>query len=295
MRNNYRLPTRHLRSSHLCARALGSPAHLTTPAPPIVAKQVDPCPSHPDVLHQLYQGMFKHLVSWCQLALGKDELDQCIHHLPPAYVTRHFKNGISALSQISGGEWKDMACILLVCLAGKIPNSAIVACRSLLDFIYQAQNTTHNNTTLGYMQDTLNTFQQNRAIFIKMGIRKDFNIPKFHSLLHYINAICLYGTTDNYNTEMFERLHIDLAEEAWRATNRKDEHPQMIQWVTHQEKIASFESYISWRERKEMRSQPPLLNNKAGCPITLTKRPHSANCPLDKLKPFTQRLPSPEI
>ncbi|KAJ8080020.1 hypothetical protein PM082_016846 [Marasmius tenuissimus] len=30
----------------------------------------------PDVLHQLYQGMFKHLVKWCQEILSEEELDQ---------------------------------------------------------------------------------------------------------------------------------------------------------------------------------------------------------------------------
>ena len=32
----------------------------------------------PDVLHQLYQGVFKHLVSWCQSILTPQELDRRI-------------------------------------------------------------------------------------------------------------------------------------------------------------------------------------------------------------------------
>ena len=39
----------------------------------------------PDVLHQLYQGVFKHLVSWCQRILTPQELDHRIRALPPAY------------------------------------------------------------------------------------------------------------------------------------------------------------------------------------------------------------------
>ena len=33
------------------------------------------------------------------------------------------------------------------------------------------------------------------------------------------DCIKMYGTTDNYNTKVFERLHIDLAKEGWRASN----------------------------------------------------------------------------
>ena len=63
----------------------------------------------PDVLHQLYQGVLKHLISWCQTAISPMELDRRIRTLPPAYGVHHFKNGISALSQISGTERKNMA------------------------------------------------------------------------------------------------------------------------------------------------------------------------------------------
>ncbi|KJA13291.1 hypothetical protein HYPSUDRAFT_73095 [Hypholoma sublateritium FD-334 SS-4] len=75
----------------------------------------------PDVLHQLYQGVFKHLVSWCQRLLKKGKLDQRIRSLPPGYGLHHFKNGFSALSQVSGSERKNMAKIILGCLVGSIP------------------------------------------------------------------------------------------------------------------------------------------------------------------------------
>ncbi|KAF9455179.1 hypothetical protein BDZ94DRAFT_1378089, partial [Collybia nuda] len=38
----------------------------------------------PDVLHQLYQGVLKHLIGWCQKAMSSQELDCCIRSLPPA-------------------------------------------------------------------------------------------------------------------------------------------------------------------------------------------------------------------
>ncbi|KAG1756586.1 uncharacterized protein EDB91DRAFT_1233380 [Suillus paluster] len=148
-----------------------------------------------DILHQLYQGV----------------------------------NGWSQLSQVSGKERKDMARILLGCIMGKAPFQVIVCYRALLDFIYVAQYPTHDDSTLQYLTNALDEFHANKDILVDLGIRNHFNIPKFHSMLHYEECICNFGTTDNYNTEMFEHFHIDYAKEAWRASNFRNELPQMTQ------------------------------------------------------------------
>ncbi|KAJ7886469.1 hypothetical protein B0H14DRAFT_3082170 [Mycena olivaceomarginata] len=133
-----------------------------------------------------------------------DELDARIRTLPPAFGTRHFVKGISPLSQISGSERKAMARILLGCLIGRIPSQGITACCAILDFIYLAQYSTHDDGTLAAMQAALDCWHKNRNYFIVAGVRQDFNIPKFHSLLDYIDSIRFFATTDNYNTEMQE-------------------------------------------------------------------------------------------
>jgi hypothetical protein len=235
----------------------------------------------PDVLHQLYQGVFKHIVSWCQRILTPQELDRRIRALPPAYGLRQFKNGIFALSQISGPERKNMAKILLGCLVGSMPSGGIAAVTALLDFIYIAQYPAHDTITLDYLKDALDRFHKNRTYFITTFIREDFNIPKFHSLLHYIEAIEFFGTTDNYNTEMFERLHIDFAKHGWRASNQRDEFPQMIRWLSRHEKIAGFEAHLP---------QPQLVNNpddshkKKKLQISIAKNPSFPGRPLSLIE-----------
>ena len=235
----------------------------------------------PDVLHQLYQGVLKHLILWSQDTMTEGELDRRIRCLPPSFGVRHFKNGISALSQISGGERKEMAKILLGCLVGKMNNQGLRACTAILDFIYMARYPSHDEITLGYMQDALDRWHKDRHWFIDMKIRNNFNIPKFHSLLHYIDSIRLLGTTDNYNSELFERLHIDFAKEGWRASNHRDELPQMVKWLERQEKMSSFQSYIKTCTTEPASPHASCLKNVSGLSITIPKHPPSPKFPID--------------
>ncbi|KIY61058.1 hypothetical protein CYLTODRAFT_363380 [Cylindrobasidium torrendii FP15055 ss-10] len=200
----------------------------------------------PDVLHQLYQGVLQHLIDWCQRLMTKEELDARIRRLPPGVGLRHFKNGISALSQISGSERKNMAKILLACVVDRLHTRAVTAVRSILDFIYLAQYRSHSLATLGYMEDALRRWDENKSYFIDVKIRSHLNIPKFHSLVHYVDMIKLFGTTNNFNTEMFERLHIEFAKKGWRASNHRDEFPQMTQWVNRRERIHAFARYLEY-------------------------------------------------
>ncbi|THU95129.1 hypothetical protein K435DRAFT_666982, partial [Dendrothele bispora CBS 962.96] len=82
-------------------------------------------------------------------------------------------------------------------------------------------------------------YRKKSNIFVELGVREHFNLPKLHFLYHYTRAIKLYGTTDNYNTESTERLHIDFAKNAYRASNYKDEYTQMTRWLERREKIMS--------------------------------------------------------
>lgn len=213
-----------------------------------------------DILHQLYQGVIKHLVSWVTDACGAVEIDARCRRLPPNHNLRHFSKGISTLSRVSGKEHGDMCRILLGLIIdislpdGRSPARLVRAVRALLDFLYIAQFPSQSDTTLELLAESLTKFHDNKAIFIELGIRSNFNFPKLHSLQHYVPTIKLFGTTDNYNTETSERLHIDFAKDAYRATNHKDEYPQMTLWLERKEKIVRHEAYIRWRLDGE---QPP--------------------------------------
>ena len=152
--------------------------------------------------------------------------------------------GISNLSCITGTKHDQITCFILgLIIDVSLPqlednNSSNImmpcllnAICAILDFVYLAQYPVHSEETLDLLQSALEHFHMNKQIFIDLGIRQNFDIPKLHFVGHYRLFIELYGTTDNTNMEYTERLHINLAKDAYRSTNRKDEYPQMTAWL----------------------------------------------------------------
>lgn len=237
----------------------------------------------PDVLHQLYGGVIKHLIDWCQDALEKLELDERVKRFPPSHGHRLFSKGFSPLFNVSGTERKQMAKILLGTIQGAVPKDVIHATRALLDFTYLAQYASHSDETLGYLADALNAFHKHKPIFIELGIRNNFDFPKIHSLLHYISSIKLFGTTCNYNTEMFERLHIDFIKKSFNASNKREERPQMLKWLDKMERVESFRTLLEKRciVAKDTRG---ALKNKFGQPFFLAKHCPHANQSIETIE-----------
>lgn len=241
----------------------------------------------PDVLHQLYQGVMKHLVSWVTSAFGEKEIDARCQCLPLNHNVRSFSKGITLLSRVTGKEHADMCRILLGLVVDlKLPDDTsplplICAIRSLLDFLYLAQYPIHTSETLQLLHQSLERFHGSKSIFINLGIRKDFNLPKLHSLIHYVDSIKFFGTTDNYNTEYTERLHIDLAKDTYRATNHRDEYAQMTVWLERREKVLRHEKYLRWRVDPQptivLRSTDMAYNGT----LTLAKQPSARAVDLD--------------
>jgi len=221
----------------------------------------------PDILHQLYQGNIKHLVNWLQQACGEAEINARCRRLPPNHNVRLFLRGISHLSRVTGTEHDQICRFLLgIIIDIRIPNAPrgttgrlVRAVRGLLDFLYLAKYPVHTTETLDNMERALRLYHQNRHVFIDLGIRNDFNFPKAHFINHYRELIEFFGTADNFNTEYTERLHIDLAKDAYRSTNSKDEYPQMTAWLDRREKVLLHKKFISRRFQANVASPPPRI------------------------------------
>jgi hypothetical protein len=205
----------------------------------------------PDLLHQLHKGVFKdHLFTWTTSARA-DEVDARYARIPPYVGTRHFKRGISSIRQWTGNEYKQMEKVFVGVLCGLHDDEPRIlsAARAILDYIYTASFPRHVTSTLTDMLGFLDDFHSEKEVFIKTGARQHFNIPKVHSMEHYVPAISNLGTLDNCNSEISERLHIDFAKLGYRASNKKDYLHQMVIWLERREKIAHFDDYLRWVDK----------------------------------------------
>ena len=121
----------------------------------------------PDILHQVYQGMLKHLIQWLRQAYGDAEIDARCRRMPPNHHIRIFSNGFTALSRLTGREHADIARIILGIIidlplktkSNYSPNRIVKAVRALLDFAYLAQYPVHSDQSL---DDALQRFHANK-------------------------------------------------------------------------------------------------------------------------------------
>ncbi|KAN0097982.1 hypothetical protein V8E55_002428 [Tylopilus felleus] len=150
------------------------------------------------------------------------------------------------------------------------------------------------------LQHALDDFHRLKDVFIELGCRDQFNIPKFHSLIHYTDTIRNLGSLDGLNTETSERLHINVAKKAYAATSRKDYTIQMTRWLQWQEVAIWFnpESHLQDLQHCPVTAlcisqsyrifQQPQFPKKT---IQYLEQHHGVVCFTDTLKAFVNTLP----
>ncbi|KAJ6561829.1 hypothetical protein B0H19DRAFT_1287190, partial [Mycena capillaripes] len=121
-----------------------------------------------DVLHQLYQGIIKHLIKWLKEGLGEAELDALCGRLPPDHNIRLFMKGLSHLNRVTGREHDQISCFLLgIIIDVKLPGGLSAVClveavRGVLVLTFIAQYPMHTTEILAQLEDARH---QNKGIF----------------------------------------------------------------------------------------------------------------------------------
>ncbi|KAJ7055382.1 hypothetical protein C8F01DRAFT_1321222, partial [Mycena amicta] len=206
---------------------------------------------NPELLHEFHNGVFGHIVSWSSEAIEGlgPEIDRRFRAMTRHPSLRNFKKGITLTTQWTGMEHQNMEKVYLGILANASDPQVIRAVCGMLDYGYYAHFEKHTDESLALMEEAMDQFHANKQVFQDLGIRNEengFNISKLHKLPHYVHSIRARGVTGSFSTELSERLHIDFAKFAYKASNRNNYIPQMVKWLGRQERVRKFASYLEW-------------------------------------------------
>jgi hypothetical protein len=214
----------------------------------------------PDILHGLLRMWRDHILKWVRYLVGVPELDRRIRNLQPLVGMRHFKHGISSLSQWSGREDRELQRVLLAVIAGapRIDQHAMRCLRAFHDFLYLAQYRSHSTTTLGYLEQSLHVFHSLKKVFItnsarrgdKGNVIRHFCIPKLAGLHSYAYHIPRMGSSVQFSTEITETCHQLMAKAPYKATNGRDFFVQMCAYMNRQAIITLVEELGLWYFKK---------------------------------------------
>jgi hypothetical protein len=116
----------------------------------------------------------------------------------------------------------------------------VQAIRAFLEFCYIARRDIHDTHSLAALDDALQRFHHHREIFRASGVRVEgFNLPRQHSLIHYLKLIRAYGAPNGLCSSITESKHIKAVKEPWRRSNRFDALSQMLLTNQRLDKLAA--------------------------------------------------------
>ena len=220
-------------------------------------KYADPCTFlAPDALHQWHQFFWDHPMKWVRSKrlLGRRETEMRYRCLQKRVGEKFFGAGFTSLNQMTGREKRDLTSHFVGILNGhpKITPPIMDCFRGLIDFIYLAQYESHSTETLGYLDEALAAFHDNKEAVAASGVRRGvrrknrFNIQKIELFHHVRRLIEELGSTPQFTAEQTEHCHMTMAKLPYRHTNRKGYAAQMCRFLDRQEKIHLFDLFLSW-------------------------------------------------
>ena len=125
--------------------------------------------------------------------------------------------------------------------------------RAFLEFCYIARRDVHDTNSLNALDDALQRFHRYREVFCTSGICADgFNLPRQHSLTHYVKLIRAFGAPNGLCSSITESKHIKAVKEPWRRSNRFEALSQMLLTNQRLDKLAA--TWVDFAERGMLQS-----------------------------------------
>ncbi|KAF9029372.1 hypothetical protein BDZ89DRAFT_950655 [Hymenopellis radicata] len=192
-----------------------------------------------DLLHQIIKGTFKdHLVEWVgeyfeltetpvRAKAIMDDIDRRLAATPIFPGLRRFAQG-RRFKQWTGDDSKALMKIYLAAVADYVPDDIVKCLSAFLDFCYLVRRSDITEDTLAQIDEAAARFHLHREVFIREGIRMDFNLPRQHAMVHYRQHIIEFGAPNGLCSSITESRHITAVKRPWRRSNRYNALSQML-------------------------------------------------------------------
>jgi hypothetical protein len=206
-----------------------------------------------DILHQLLQGLFKHLIDWVKVivsglprgpemadeggerSFGEMQLDERFRKMAEYPDLRLFKQ-FSAITQWTGEERQSILLQFIPAIAPLLlENHAdqLSCARSIVDFIFVSTYKVHDDETIRYLSHFLSIIDLKKEAFrcIRQGDKESrghFNFPKFHIISHYPEFIRRFGAACGVDTQHSEAGHRYHLKDFYTRTNKHKDYMNQI-------------------------------------------------------------------
>lgn len=181
-----------------------------------------------DLLHVFFSnGLVEYVLKWAVNLLvpetsstaNKDKtavqdlIDKRLQVCPSTPGFDKWTKSLFHLTQQTGNEWKSVSKVLVPVigpLLSQVNRPAMLFVRAFMDFLTVTQYRSHDDETLGYLENYLEIMDVCQEALAKARDNlKDprMNFPKWHVLTHVIESIKSFGTVDGTDTSTSEKLH----------------------------------------------------------------------------------------
>lgn len=156
--------------------------------------------------------------------------------------------------------------VYLAAIEGFVPEQMVCALRAFIEFCYLARRDIHDSDSISKMDAALAEFHEHRKIFLELGVRLDFNLPRQHSARHWTKLIREFGAPNGLCSSITESKHIKAVKQPWRRSSRYKALEQMLYINQRIDKLSAARIDFTRRGMLEApkRSRQSAAADKAG-------------------------------
>lgn len=122
--------------------------------------------------------------------------------MPPHSRLCHFKDGITKITNGTGGEAKEMVKTFVPLIAGSQPAKVVAVVRSLVDFLYRAHRPQLHEEDLAALERNLAEFHSWKDIFRSAGLFETKALFKGHTQNTHVTTLCTLHPCARYDRRL---------------------------------------------------------------------------------------------